>query len=125
MILTRLETVETELKCKRYSQNKVLKLRGLKRQSRGHQECLKRIRDGKVMAKTRFKGFSVKNRASRGLTARNQGPNHKYVYKPKVYSAKGQVKDLGWDFQKDQGLRYKRKDLYARKLKGGGTGMKY
>jgi hypothetical protein len=57
MNLTQLETVETELKRTRYSQNKVLKLTGLKIQSRGHQERLKRIKDGKDMAKTRFGAF--------------------------------------------------------------------
>jgi hypothetical protein len=31
------------------------------------------------MAKTRFRGFSVKNRTSRGLTARNQGLKHKTI----------------------------------------------
>jgi hypothetical protein len=60
MNLTQLEMVETELKHKKYGQNKVLKLTGLKRRSRGHQKRLKRIKDGKDMAKTRFKGFSVK-----------------------------------------------------------------
>jgi hypothetical protein len=60
MNLTQLETVETELKHKRYSQIKVLKLTRLKRRSSGHQERLKRIKDGKDMAKTRFRGFSVK-----------------------------------------------------------------
>jgi hypothetical protein len=55
--LTQLETVETELKLTRYSQNKVLKLTGLKRRSRGHQERLKRIKDGKDMAETRFSAF--------------------------------------------------------------------
>jgi hypothetical protein len=39
---------------------------------------------------------------------------HNYAYKPKVYSAKDQVLDLGWDFQRDQGLTYKRKDLTVR-----------
>jgi hypothetical protein len=73
MILTQLETVETELKRKRYSQNKVLKLTGLKRRSRGQQECLKWIKDGKDMAKTRFRGFSVKKQGSRGLTAKKPG----------------------------------------------------
>jgi hypothetical protein len=48
MNLTQLATVETELQRKRYGQNKVLKLTGLKRRSRGHQEHLKRIKDGKV-----------------------------------------------------------------------------
>jgi hypothetical protein len=81
MSLTQLETVETELQRKRYGQNKVLKLKGLKRRSHGHQECLKRIKDGKDMAKTRFRGFSVKKQDFRGLTARNQGPKHNYEYK--------------------------------------------
>jgi hypothetical protein len=90
MNLTQLETVETELKRKRYNQNKVLKLMCLKRRSRGHQECLKRIKGREDMAKTRFKGFSVKKHGCRGLTTRIQGPRHKYVYKPKVYSAKDQ-----------------------------------
>jgi hypothetical protein len=79
MSLTQLETVETELQRKRYGQNKVLELSGLKRRSRGHQERLKRIKDGKDMAKTRFRDFSVKKQGSRGLTARNQGPKHNYV----------------------------------------------
>jgi hypothetical protein len=57
MNLTQLETLETELQRKRYDQNKVLKLTGLQRWSRGHQECLKRIKYGNVMAKTRFRGF--------------------------------------------------------------------
>jgi hypothetical protein len=43
MNLTQLEIVEMELKRKIYGQNKVLKLTGLKRRSRGHQECLKQI----------------------------------------------------------------------------------
>jgi hypothetical protein len=60
MNLTQLEMVETELKRQIYRQNKVPKLTGLKRRSRGHQERLKRIKDGKDMAKTRFRGFSVK-----------------------------------------------------------------
>jgi hypothetical protein len=42
---------------------------------------LKRIKDGKDMAKTRFRGFSVKKQDFRGLTARNQGPKHNYEYK--------------------------------------------
>jgi hypothetical protein len=53
---------------------------------------LKRIKDGKDTAETRFRGFSARNWASRGLTARNQGLKHNYTYKPKVYS----VKDQGW-----------------------------
>jgi hypothetical protein len=57
MSLTQLETVETELKRTRYGQNKVPKLKGLKRRSRGHQERLKRSLDGKDMAKTSFKGL--------------------------------------------------------------------
>jgi hypothetical protein len=56
------------------------------------------------MAKTRFRGFSVRKQGSRGLTARYQGLKHKYAYKLKVYSAKDQVQDLGWDFQRDHGL---------------------
>jgi hypothetical protein len=79
MSLTQLETVEMELQCKRYNQNKVPKLTGLKRRSRGHQERLKRIKDRKVMAKTRFRGFSVKKQGFRGLSARNQGLKHNYV----------------------------------------------
>jgi hypothetical protein len=79
MNLTQLETVETEIKHKRYGQNKVVKLTGLKRRSRGHQERLKRIKDGKDMAKTRFRGFSMKQQGFRGLSARNQGPKHNYV----------------------------------------------
>jgi hypothetical protein len=57
MSLTQLETIKTELQRKRYSQNKILKLTGLKRRSRGHQERLKRIKDGKDMAKTWFRDF--------------------------------------------------------------------
>jgi hypothetical protein len=64
MSLTQLETVETELQRKRYGQNNVLKLTGLKRRSHGHQERLKRIKDGKDTAETRFRGFSVKKQAS-------------------------------------------------------------
>jgi hypothetical protein len=67
MNLTQLETVETELKRTRYNQHKVLKLTGLKRWSRGYQERLKRIKDGKDMAKTSFRGFSVKKQGLQGL----------------------------------------------------------
>jgi ribosome-interacting GTPase 1 len=74
MNLTQLETVETELKRTRCSQNKVLKLTGLKRRLCGHQERLKQSYDGKDMAKTRFRGFSVKKLGFRGLSVRNQGP---------------------------------------------------
>jgi hypothetical protein len=70
MNLTQLETVETELKHKRYGQNKVRKLTGLKRRFRGHQERLKRIKDGKDMAKTRFRGFSVKKQGFQGLNCK-------------------------------------------------------
>jgi hypothetical protein len=70
MSLTQLETVETELQRKRYSQNQVLNLTGLKKQSRGHQECLKRIKGGKVIAKTRFRGFSVKKQGFQGLVCK-------------------------------------------------------
>jgi hypothetical protein len=85
-----------ELKRKRYNQNKVLKLTGLKRWPRGHQERLKRIKDGKDMAKTRFRRF-VKKQGSRSLTIRIQGIKHNYVYKPKVYNVKRQDWDLGWE----------------------------
>jgi hypothetical protein len=40
---------------------------------------LKRIKDGKDMAETRFRGFSVKKQGFRGLSARNQGPKCNYV----------------------------------------------
>jgi hypothetical protein len=73
MNLTQLETVETELKQTRYNQNNVLKLTSLKIQSRGHQECLKRIKDGKDMAKTRFRGFSVKKQGFQGLICKKLG----------------------------------------------------
>jgi hypothetical protein len=73
MILTQLETVETKLKRTSYSQNKVLKLTGLKRRSRGHQEHLKRIKDGKDMAKTRFRGFFVKKQGFQGLICKKPG----------------------------------------------------
>jgi hypothetical protein len=73
MNLTQLETVETEVKRTRYGQNKVLKLTGLKRQSCGHQERLKRIKDGKDMAKTRFRGFSVKKQGFQGLNCKKPG----------------------------------------------------
>jgi hypothetical protein len=81
---------------------------------------LKQIKDGKDMAKTRFMSFSVKKHGSRGLSARNQGLKRNYA---NVYSAKDQVKDLGWDFQRDQGLRYKRNDLSVKILIGGRTGL--
>jgi hypothetical protein len=51
MNLTQLEIVEMELKRKIYGQNKVLKLTGLKRRSRGHQERLKQIKYGKMWPK--------------------------------------------------------------------------
>jgi hypothetical protein len=73
MNLMQLETVETELKHKRYGQNKVLKLTGLKRWSCGHQKCLKRIKDAKDMAKTRFRGFSVKKQGFQGLIYKKPG----------------------------------------------------
>jgi hypothetical protein len=73
MNLTQLEMLETELKCKRYDQKKVLNLTGLKRRSHGHQERLKRIKDGKHMAKTRFKGFSVKKQGFQGLICKKPG----------------------------------------------------
>jgi hypothetical protein len=73
MILTQLETVETELKRTRYDQNKVPKLTGLKRRSRGHQERLKRSYDGKDMAKTSFRGFSAKKQGFQGLNCKKPG----------------------------------------------------
>jgi hypothetical protein len=73
MNLTQLETVETELKRTRYGQNKVPKLTGLKIRSRGHQERLKQIKDGKDMAKTRFRGFSVKKLGFQGLNCKKPG----------------------------------------------------
>jgi hypothetical protein len=98
MNLTQLETVETELKRKRYSQNKVLKLTGLKRRTRGHpKRLIKRIKDGKDMAKTRFTGFFVKKQGSNGLTTRTQGLKHNYIYKLEVYNVKRQDWDLGWE----------------------------
>jgi hypothetical protein len=72
-----LETVETELKRTRYSQNKVPKLTGLKRRSRGHQERFKRSYDETDMAKTRFMGFSVKKHDFQGLICKNPGPKTK------------------------------------------------
>jgi hypothetical protein len=79
MILAQLETVETELKRQRYGQNKVLRLTGLKRRSRGHQERLKRIKDGKDTVETKFRGFSVKKQGFRGLSTRNQGSKRNYM----------------------------------------------
>jgi hypothetical protein len=79
MSLTQLQMMETELKRKRYGQNKVLKLTGLKRWLHGHPERLKRVKDGKDMAETRFKGFSVNKQDFRGLSARYQGPKRNYV----------------------------------------------
>jgi hypothetical protein len=95
MNLTQLEMEKTELKHTIYDQNKVLKLTGSQRQSRGHQERLKRSKDGKDMAKTRFNGFCVKKLGFRGFSARNQGLKHNYTYKPKVYSVKDQRWTLG------------------------------
>jgi hypothetical protein len=86
--------VETELKRKRYGQNKVLKLTGLERRSRGHQERLKQIKDGKDMAKTRFRGFSAKKQGFMGLSARNQGLKHNYTYKQRGLHAKSDEKGL-------------------------------
>jgi hypothetical protein len=73
MNLTQLETVETELKHTRYSQNKVIKLTGLKRRSRGHQEHLKRRKDEKDMAKTRFRDFSSKKQGFQGINYKKPG----------------------------------------------------
>jgi hypothetical protein len=57
MSLTQLETVETELKRTRYGQNKVLKLTGLKRRSRGHQERLNGARTEKIWLKQGSEAF--------------------------------------------------------------------
>jgi hypothetical protein len=65
--------VETELRHKRYNQNKVLKLAGLKRRSCGHQERLKRTKDAKDMARTRFRGFSVKKQSFQGVSYKKPG----------------------------------------------------
>jgi hypothetical protein len=65
--------VETELRRKRYNQNKVLKLAGLKRWSCGHQERLKRTKDAKDIAKTRFRGFSLKKQIFQGLSYKKPG----------------------------------------------------
>jgi hypothetical protein len=73
MNLTQLETMETEPQRKRYGQNKVLNMTGLKRWSRGHQERLKRIKDRKDMVKTRFRGFSVKKQGFQGLICKKPG----------------------------------------------------
>jgi hypothetical protein len=107
MSLTQLETVETELKRTKYIQNRVLKLTASKRRSRGHQEHLKRIKDWKDTAETRFRGFSARNWASRGLNARNQGLKHNYAYKLKVYSVKDQGWTLGGKNRKIKGLSVK------------------
>jgi IS5 family transposase len=66
----------------------------LKRRSRGHQVRLKQIKDGKVMAKTRFWGFSVRKQGFRGLSARNQGLKHNYAYKQRGLYAKSDEKGL-------------------------------
>jgi hypothetical protein len=70
MNLMQLETVETETQRKRYDENKVQKLTGLKRRSRGHH---KRIKDGKDVAKTRFMGFFVKKQGFQGLICKKPG----------------------------------------------------
>jgi hypothetical protein len=112
MILTQIETVETELQHKGYGQNKVLKLTGLKRRSRGYQERLKRIKDEKDMAKTRFRGFSAKN----------QGPKHKYAYKSNVDSAKDQGWTLGGISRETRGLDRRHKACLQGSLKVEGSG---
>jgi hypothetical protein len=96
MSLRQLETVETELKYKRYSQNKILELTGMKRRSRGHQERLKRIKDGIDMAETRFRGFSVKKQGLGGLSARYQGLKHNFIHKQRGLCVKRGEKDLWW-----------------------------
>jgi hypothetical protein len=66
MILTQLETVESELQRKRCGQNKVLKLTGLKRRTHGHQERLKRSWDGKDMVETKVQGLNCEISGSLG-----------------------------------------------------------
>jgi hypothetical protein len=68
---------------------------------------LETIKDGKDAAETRFRGFSVRNWASRGLTARNQGRKHNYAYKLKVYSVKDQGWTLGGKTREIKGLSFK------------------
>jgi hypothetical protein len=68
---------------------------------------LKRITDGKDTAETRFRGFSARNWASRGLTARNQRQKHNYAYKLKVYSVKDQGWTLGGKTREIKGLSVK------------------
>jgi hypothetical protein len=46
------------------------------------------------MAKTRFRGFSMKKQDFRGLTTRNQGPKHNYEYKERGLYAKSDEKGL-------------------------------
>jgi hypothetical protein len=46
---------------------------GLERRSRRHQERLKRIKEGKDMAKTWFRGFSVKKQGFQGLNCKKPG----------------------------------------------------
>jgi hypothetical protein len=55
---------------------------------------LKRIKDGKDMAETRFRGFSVKKQGFWGLSARYQGPKRNYAYKQRVLYAKSDEKGL-------------------------------
>jgi hypothetical protein len=47
----------------------------------------------KIWLKQVSGAFLRRNKASEGLTARNQGLKHNYTYKPKVYS----VKDQEWN----------------------------
>jgi hypothetical protein len=46
------------------------------------------------MAKTRFRGFSVKKLSFRGLSARNQGLKHNYTYKQRGLYEKSDEKGL-------------------------------
>jgi hypothetical protein len=56
------------------------------------------------MAKTRFRGFSVKKQDFRDLAARYQGLKHNYAYKLKVYSAKDKIGPLVGKTKKLRGL---------------------
>jgi hypothetical protein len=117
MSLTQLETVETELKHKRYDQNTVPKLTGLKIQPRGHQERLKRIKYGKDMAETRFRDFSVKKRGSRGLSARNQRPKRNYAYNRRSIAQKVRSRISGGISREIRGLDIKERTYMRGNLK--------
>jgi hypothetical protein len=56
------------------------------------------------MAKTRFRGFSVKKLGFQGLNCKNRDLKHNYTYKPKVYSVKDQRGTSGGKTRKLRGL---------------------